>query len=133
MPLKRVEYVYSALGDPSIHQRFALGVGLDCNIWYPPPVETVPPIEFGPGGFPIIAPTGVMSTNAYIEYMIEYNGYLADYIINNLNGDFYSRRTINDWNNLWVRTLDDVSDMIDDMNTKISEMQAQITMIQNSL
>jgi len=82
--------------------------------------------------FPVILPTGAMASGQYTDYMISYNTLLTTYLIDRLGG-CYGVETISDWENIWDRMLSDVNSEVVTLTKCVSDIQAKLTMIQNSL
>ena len=82
--------------------------------------------------YPKISPTGALSSGAYTSYMLTYNANLASYIIQQLNGN-YTYDTINEWNDKWTDTLNDVQSQVTELTERISDIQAKLTMINNAI
>lgn len=81
---------------------------------------------------PTISPTGAMSSDDYLTYMIAYlDGSLT--ILKSDIDSYLVDQTATDWYNKWDTILDDLTLKITTLNTDINTVKAQITMLNNAI
>jgi hypothetical protein len=81
---------------------------------------------------PPIAPTGAMSSDEYCDYMIGYCNEAADQILSELPL-YVAKGTIDDWEDLWDRTLDDVETSVTYLEESTKKINAQVTMARDAI
>ena len=81
---------------------------------------------------PPIAPTGAMSSGDYCAYMVGYCSEASEQILDELN-DYVTQSTIDDWDKLWVRILDDVGVKVTEMESSVNKLKAQATMVSDAI
>ena len=83
--------------------------------------------------YPVISPTGAMASGDYVDYMLSYNDELEKYLLYMLTTNYYNTCTINDWSSQWSRQVGDVQSQVTELGTRIANVQAKLTMIQNTI
>jgi len=82
--------------------------------------------------FPPMSPTGAMSSGDYMSYMTDY----CTKCVDSLNGEankYYTKDTVNDWEALWERILDDTSAKITTLETAVAKINAQCRMVKDGI
>jgi hypothetical protein len=81
---------------------------------------------------PTIAPTGSMSSEEYCAYMVGYCGDAEEQLLEDLN-DYFSQSTIDDWEDLWGRTLFDIGEKVTTLEESVKKLGAQVTMVSDAI
>lgn len=81
---------------------------------------------------PPISPTGAMSSGNYVDYMIGYNNEALDYLTGQIK-NYIPDNIIGDWDNQWLRTINDIESMVIVLNNDITEIKTEIQMIKDIL
>jgi hypothetical protein len=79
---------------------------------------------------PDISPTGSMTSDEYVDYMI---GYLDNALssVQDDASDYIADQTTTDWYARWEDILDDIDSDITTLNSDILKIKSQIIMIKN--
>lgn len=81
---------------------------------------------------PPMSPTGAMSSGDYMSYMTDYCTRAIDSLEHEAD-KYYTKDTVNDWEALWGRILDDTSSKITDLETAVAKLNAQCRMVKDGI
>ena len=81
---------------------------------------------------PPIAPTGSMTPEEYVSYMMQYNSEASDIVSDNL-AEFHTMDTVDSWEAKWVCVLGEVDTRISRIESDIEDISRQILLLRNSL
>ncbi len=81
---------------------------------------------------PPISPTGALASGDYVDYMISYNTAAEASLATDL-GHYVTQSTLTDWDNLWVRILDDTAFNVTTLEIAVNKLKAQVGMIKDAI
>lgn len=79
---------------------------------------------------PDISPTGSMTPDEYVDYMIGYLDNALSYVQDDAS-NYVADQTITDWYTRWQEILDNIDSDITTLNSDILKIKSQIIMIKN--